>query len=153
MSSKPQIEALIARWRYDAGALREIRETLESATAATLASGQITALTACADDLSALLTAEGPATEEQDQDERHCKHGHDHATPEGARACDGVLGSVYTHVSSPPQRTSGDLSALFADHSEALKFVREMSIQACPHWCAKDCLACRAKAWLHEARK
>lgn len=42
---------------------------------------------------------------------------------------------------------------LVADHSEALKFVREMSIQPCPHWCADDCLACRAKAWLHEAGK
>jgi hypothetical protein len=39
------------------------------------------------------------------------------------------------------------------DHSEALKFVREMSIQLCPHWCANDCLACRTKAWLHEAGK
>lgn len=42
---------------------------------------------------------------------------------------------------------------LFADHSEALKFVREMSIQPCPQWCANDCLACRTKAWLHEAGK
>jgi hypothetical protein len=40
---------------------------------------------------------------------------------------------------------------LISDHSEALKFVREMSIQPCPHWCSDDCLACRAKAWLHEA--
>lgn len=45
-----------------------------------------------------------------------------------------------------------DLKVL-ADHSEALKFVREMSIHPCPHWCADDCLACRAKAWLHEAGK
>jgi hypothetical protein len=41
---------------------------------------------------------------------------------------------------------------LLADHSEALKFVREMSIQPCPHWCANDCLACRARAWLHESK-
>lgn len=46
---------------------------------------------------------------------------------------------------------SREESKLLADHSEALKFVREMSIQPCPHWCAHDCLACRAKAWLHEA--
>lgn len=42
---------------------------------------------------------------------------------------------------------------LFNDHSEAMKFVREMAIQPCPHWCAGDCLACRTKAWLHEAGK
>jgi hypothetical protein len=41
---------------------------------------------------------------------------------------------------------------LLADLSEALKFVREMSIQPCPHTCFDDCLACRAKAWLHESR-
>ena len=46
-----------------------------------------------------------------------------------------------------------EFRVLMADHSEALKFVREMAIQPCPHWCAGDCLACRAKAWLHEARK
>ena len=42
---------------------------------------------------------------------------------------------------------------LLADHSEALKFVREMSIQPCPHWCHDDCLKCRTKAWLHETGK
>lgn len=61
--------------------------------------------------------------------------------------CDGT-GVVPTTAVSP----SLDLKVL-ADHSEALKFVREMSIQPCPHWCAKDCLACRTKAWLHEACK
>ena len=40
---------------------------------------------------------------------------------------------------------------LLSDHGEALKFVREMSIQPCPPSCAHDCLACRTKAWLHEA--
>jgi hypothetical protein len=42
---------------------------------------------------------------------------------------------------------------LLADHSEALKFVREMSIQPCTHWCVDDCLACRTRYWLHEAGK
>lgn len=52
-----------------------------------------------------------------------------------------------------PDQPDLDFGVLVADHSEALKFVREMSIQPCPHWCVDDCLACRAKAWLHEARK
>jgi hypothetical protein len=60
--------------------------------------------------------------------------------------CDVCAGTGVT----VEQRLSAEL---LADHSEALRFVREMSIQPCPHWCHGDCLACRAKAWLHEAGK
>lgn len=54
---------------------------------------------------------------------------------------------------SAKERDRQEFRQLVADHSEALKFVREMSIRPCPHWCADDCLACRTKAWLHEANK
>lgn len=65
---------------------------------------------------------------------------------------DGDIGADIRWLLALVERKADD-HQLMADHSEALKFVREMSIQPCPHWCARDCLACRAKAWLHEAGK
>jgi hypothetical protein len=61
------------------------------------------------------------------------------------RCCADELDALLSApVVSPPLELE-----LIRNYSVALEFVREMSSQACPHSCGGDCLACRAKEWLH----